>query len=144
VVLTRSGDVPWSAPLFEAPEQRVAVVSAPGRVAVPAGVRAHVDVVELEDPSPATALRALHGSHGLRAVLCEGGPTLNRSLVEAGVLDELFLTLAPKLVGGSGDVLRVLGGEPLPGPAELRLQGVLRHGDELFLRYARRRHADGP
>ncbi len=98
-------------------------------------VRARVDVVELEDPSPGAALRALRHSHELRAVLCEGGPTLNRALLADGVLDELFLTVAPQLVGGEEDVLRVLAGDPLPEPMTLELLGVLRHGSELFLRY---------
>jgi riboflavin biosynthesis pyrimidine reductase len=73
----------------------------------------------------------------VRAVLCEGGPTLNRGLIGDGVLDELFLTLGPLLAGGGeDDVLRVLAGEPLEPPAQARLVGVLRHDDELFLRYA--------
>jgi 2,5-diamino-6-(ribosylamino)-4(3H)-pyrimidinone 5'-phosphate reductase len=72
----------------------------------------------------------------VRTVLCEGGPTLNRALLGDGVADELFLTLAPLLVGGAGDVLRVLGGEELPEPATARLEWVLRHGDEVFLRYS--------
>jgi riboflavin-specific deaminase-like protein len=135
VVLSRSGDVPWETPLFEAPEQEVVVVTRPLAVTVPRDVRARVDVIEIEEPSPGAALRALHHSQGLRAVLCEGGPTLNRALLADGVLDELFLTLAPKLVGGAHDVLRVLGGEPLPEPVELQLLGVLRHDSELFLRY---------
>src|SRR3954447_15306404 len=40
VVLTRSGDVPWQAPLFAAPEQEVVVVTRPMAVTVPPGVRA--------------------------------------------------------------------------------------------------------
>jgi riboflavin biosynthesis pyrimidine reductase len=136
IVLTRSGDVPWHAPLFAAPEQEVVVVTRPLAVSVPRDVRARVDVVELEDPSPGAALRALRHSHDLRAVLCEGGPTLNRGLLADGVLDELFLTVAPQLVGGGADVLRVLGGDPLPEPLALELLGVLRHGSEVFLRYA--------
>src|SRR3954447_25116955 len=96
-VITRSGDVPWTAPLFDAPEQRVVVAAAPGRVSVPGAVRAQVDVLELEDPSAEPALRALRERHGVRAVLCEGGPTLNRSLLADGVFDELFLTLGPVL-----------------------------------------------
>jgi riboflavin-specific deaminase-like protein len=135
VVLTRSGDVPWDAPLFDAPEQRVAVVTRRGAAAVPAHVRAPVELVELEDPGPAAALRALHASHGVRAVLCEGGPTLNRALLADDVLDELFLTLSPLLAGGEGDVLRVLAGAELPEPARLSLRWVLRDGDELLLRY---------
>ncbi len=34
-------------------------------------------------------------------MLCEGGPHLNGALLAAGVVDELFLTLAPKLGGGA-------------------------------------------
>ena len=39
--------------------------------------------------------------HGMRSVLCEGGPTLNSFLLAAGLVDELFLTLNPKLLGGA-------------------------------------------
>ena len=74
-------------------------------------------------------------THGLRAVLCEGGPTLNRALLADGVLDELFLTMDPQLVGGDA-ALRVLAGERLPEPHRLSLRWILRHGDEVLLRYA--------
>ena len=39
--------------------------------------------------------------HGVRSVLCEGGPTLNSHLLAAGLVDELFLSLSPRLVGGT-------------------------------------------
>lgn len=134
VVLSRSGDVPWDAPLFASPEQRVLVA---GPAEPPEGVAATVEVLDVAEPTPAAALRELH-RRGIRSVLCEGGPTLNRALVGAGVADELFLTLAPQLVGGAGSVLRVLAGEELPEPTAARLRWVLRHGDELFLRYSLR------
>lgn len=137
LVITRSGDVPWAAPMFDAPEQRVGIAAPRGRVAIPADVRAHVELVELDDPAPAAALRALGAALGLRTVLCEGGPTLNRSLIEDGVLDELFLTLDPQLVGGDA-ALRVLAGAPLDAPAGLQLRWVLRHEDEVLLRYSTR------
>ncbi len=135
LVITRSGDVPWTAPMFDAPEQRVGIAAPPGRVAVPAHVRARVEIVELEDPGPGPALRALGAALGLRTVLCEGGPTLNRSLLEAGVLDELFLTLDPQLVGGDA-ALRLVAGPPLHARGALRLRWVLRHENEVLLRYA--------
>ena len=40
-------------------------------------------------------------AQGVRVVLCEGGPSLNGHLVAAGVLDELCLSLAPLVAGGS-------------------------------------------
>ena len=70
----------------------------------------------------------------MRALLCEGGPTLNRALLAAGVVDELFLTLSP-LLAGNADAPRIVEGEDLPHPAALQLAWVLRHGDELYLRY---------
>ena len=44
-------------------------------------------------------LRSLRGE-GVRALLCEGGPRLHGSLQAAGLVDDLFLTIAPKLSGG--------------------------------------------
>ena len=43
-------------------------------------------------------------SHGAELVLCEGGPHLFGQLVQAGLVDELFLTLAPQLAGRSESV----------------------------------------
>ena len=81
------------------------------------------------------ALGGLHGG-GLRHILCEGGPTLFGTLVAADVLDEVCLTVAPKLAGaGAG---RIIAGPPSE-LREMSLGHVLRSGaDELFLRYVRR------
>jgi riboflavin biosynthesis pyrimidine reductase len=70
------------------------------------------------DVDLALALDAL-GGRGHRAVLAEGGPTLNAQLAGAGLLDELCLSLSPRLVGGAAK--RILDGLPVPGPAPLRL-----------------------
>ncbi len=135
VLPTRSGDVPWEAPLFDAPEQPVAVVCRPGAVRVPEGVRARVEVVEVDEPSPLAALAALQTSHGVRAALCEGGPTVLGALVAEGGLDELFLTLAPVLAGGATDALRIVAGLDVDAARRLRLEWVLRDGGDLLLRY---------
>ena len=73
-------------------------------------------------------------ARGVRALLCEGGPTLNRSLLAAGVVDELFLTIAP-LLTGDDEQLRIVQGAPLSVPSRLRLIWALRQEDELYLRY---------
>ena len=73
-------------------------------------------------------------TRGLQRVLCEGGPTLFRTLVTAGLLDELCLTTSARLVGPGHRGL--LGDQPLTEPASLTLAGVL-EGDEMLLsRYA--------
>jgi riboflavin biosynthesis pyrimidine reductase len=66
--------------------------------------------------------------------LCEGGPGLHGELEGAGFVDDLFLTIAPKL--GGGEAPRILEGD-LPAVAPLRLQWLLEEEGELFLRYRR-------
>jgi riboflavin biosynthesis pyrimidine reductase len=83
----------------------------------------------------AAVLADLRGRRGVRALLCEGGPTLNRMLFAGGLVDELFLTVAPIVSGDDREPPIVRGGVLSPPPA-LALEWVLRHGDELFLRYA--------
>jgi riboflavin-specific deaminase-like protein len=131
VLLSRSLDLPWDAGLFAAAGQPVLAYT--GSDAEAPEVAAALEVVRLEDPSPAAALADLR-ARGVRALLCEGGPTLNRALLAAGVVDELFLTLAPMLAG-TADAPRIVEGEDLPEPLTMQLAWVLRHGDELFLRY---------
>jgi riboflavin biosynthesis pyrimidine reductase len=53
---------------------------------------------------PARLLHALF-ERGVRSVLCEGGPQLLTTLLEAGLVDELALTTAPTLVGAVSDRL---------------------------------------
>ncbi len=79
-------------------------------------------------------LRSLR-EEGVRALLCEGGPTLHGALQAQGLVDELFLTIAPKLVGD--DAPRILEGA-LPGIAKLELAWLLEQDGELFARYSRR------
>lgn len=80
-------------------------------------------------------LSSLRGE-GVRALLCEGGPTLHGSLQAAGLVDELFLTIAPKLSGG-GVPPRILEGE-LDEVIPLELAWLLEQDGELFARYSRR------
>ena len=76
-------------------------------------------------------LRSLR-EEGVRALLSEGGPTLFGQMQAAGLVDELFLTIAPKLVGGVAP--RIIEGD-LPGVAELELAWLLERDGELFARY---------
>ena len=69
-------------------------------------------------------------------MLCEGGPTLFGALLREGLVDSLFLTLAPTLVAGAG--LAVTGGLAPKVPVGLQLAGLLEHEGSLFLRYTAR------
>jgi riboflavin biosynthesis pyrimidine reductase len=75
-------------------------------------------------------------------VLSEGGPHLYADLVAADVADELFLTLAPQVVGrGDGGRLGLIEGIELPSAEASwqQLVSVKRAADHLLLRYRRRR-----
>jgi riboflavin biosynthesis pyrimidine reductase len=78
-------------------------------------------------------LERLRSEFGVRSILCEGGPSLNESLIAEGLVDELFLSLAPKLAGGPP--LTLLTGDPLPEPLDLELVWLLEHDGHLFARY---------
>lgn len=83
---------------------------------------------------PVDVLRLL-GERGHRVVVGEGGPSLNGQLVEAGVVDEVNLTLSPTLVGGRSGRVAVGGAEhPLPLP----LAHLWEADGLLFGRFARR------
>jgi riboflavin biosynthesis pyrimidine reductase len=102
------------------------------------GLEKRLVVVE-SGPSGRVDLAALLRSlreEGVGALLCEGGPTLHGALQAAGLVDELFLTIAPKLVGGEAP--RIIEGGALPGIAELELAWLLERDGELFARYRRR------
>jgi len=83
------------------------------------------------------AVEELH-ARGFQTILSEAGPTVHGALLEAGLVDELFLTVSP-LLAGRGDDVRlglVEGARLLP---DRRVEGCLlsvrRSGGHLFLRY---------
>ncbi len=132
-VVTRSGNLPTEIPLFSEPGGTVVVFAQPAN----ADLHEHVEVVEL-DPGELTLLtvmRRLRADYHVGSVLCEGGPTLFGSLLAEGVVDELFLTVSPKLAGG-GRGPTISSGSGLPEPAELALRWVLEREQSLFLRYS--------
>jgi riboflavin-specific deaminase-like protein len=125
-------------PLLATPEQRVIVLTGasselPGAAASVEYVRAPASSAPAGEVDIAAALGRLRSEHGVRSVLCEGGPTLNAELLRAGVVDELFLSLAPKLAGGAA-ALTIVAGAALPETVELELVSLLEHEGELFLR----------
>jgi riboflavin-specific deaminase-like protein len=79
-------------------------------------------------------VRAL-AERGMPQVLCEGGPHLFGSLIEADLVDELCLSLSPLLVAGEAG--RIVRGAP-EVERRMRLVHAIPAGDLLLLRYARR------
>lgn len=133
-LVTRSGRLPTHIPLFAEPEARIVVFAA-----TPLdldGVRAQVEVVTL-DPGEltlTTVLRRLRADHRVELLLCEGGPLMFGSLLAENLVDELFLTLSPKMSGG-GSSPTISSGPELPSLVPLQLGWILQREDYLYLRY---------
>jgi riboflavin-specific deaminase-like protein len=136
VIMSRSGDVPTGIPLFSDPGSRV-VVFTPASLDT-SGLQAQVTVVRL-DPGEltlTTMMRRLRSTYDVRSLLCEGGPTLFGALLQEDLVDELFLSLAPKLTGG-GNAPAITSGPELAELRTLSLAWVLELDDALYLRYTR-------
>lgn len=135
VIVTRSLDLPWDCGLFAGGWGRVLIATASDEQIpeLPTSTRVmrfsdSVDLGEL--------LRRLRAERGVRALLCEGGPHTHAQLVERDLLDELFVTVAPKLAGGVGPGLVEGAGEDQVG---LEPQWLLEDEGELYCRYRVRR-----
>jgi riboflavin biosynthesis pyrimidine reductase len=126
-------DLPWDAPLFTEAGEEVVVFTAseaePPETAAAVEVVRHEGAVDLRE-----ALRHLRRERGIRALLSEGGPHLHAQMQADGLVDDLFLTIAPKLSGGEAP--QIIEG-PLPGVTDLELGWLLEEDGELFARYRR-------
>jgi riboflavin-specific deaminase-like protein len=126
-------------PLLADPDARVAILTT-STASLPEECRASVDYVRATREGVldlSSAMSELRERLGVRTILCEGGPHLNSQLLAEGLVDELFLSLSPKLAGGdaTSETLRILSGPELDPPVGLELVGALEHDSHLFLRY---------
>ena len=134
VIVSDNLDLPWDAGLFTVGYGRVLIVtSSEGSIpktATSVRVDRHEGKVDL-----GRAMERLRRERGVRALLCEGGPHLHGQLVEDGLVDDLFVTRAPKLaVDPAPSLLEGVSG----GPIDLDLVWLLEEDGELYARYARR------
>jgi riboflavin biosynthesis pyrimidine reductase len=126
-------DLPWDAPLFT--EERGEALIFTASEADPPETAASVEVVRHEGAvNLREALRHLRHERGIRALLSEGGPHLHAQMQADGLVDDLFLTIAPKLSGGGAP--RITEGS-LPDVVGLELAWLLEEDGELFARYRR-------
>lgn len=143
VVLTNTGDVPLESNLLRDGRQKVLILlsedagkGAASRLGRLAEIR-HVatDTSGLIDPPK--ALQMLKSEYGVGCLLVEGGPTLNHALISRNLVDEIFLTVAPRLIGGTADeTFTLLRGPTLRASRTLELLSLHLADDEVFLRYA--------
>jgi len=141
VVVSRSGDLPAHVALDHPATKTAVLTSASGAADVR---RAHplVEVIEVSTAGlidGADIATAVSSAFGAGLLLCEGGPSLFGGLLAARAVQELFLTVSPRIAGRENH-------QPRPGivntwaadPDALRgatLASVRRSDDHLFLRY---------
>ena len=137
VVLDSDFTTPPSARLL-APPGRALVVGArahPGRMAalrdagaevlLLPGAQGQVDLPALIDKLARDGVNELH---------VEAGATLNAALLQTGLVDELLLYLAPKLLGPGRDLAALPALQQLSQARVMRFEDVYRVGDDLCLR----------
>jgi riboflavin-specific deaminase-like protein len=97
---------------------------------------ATLHLTAMKEVDLATMLKTLRDQYKVRTLECEGGPTLFRSLLEKGLVDQLNLTIAPYMFGGrNAPTLTGLSKNFLPASVHCLLVDVRTLGDECFLTY---------
>ena len=136
VVIAGDEPVPTDAKWFTGDEPRLLVVGHDNPLdATPTGTE--LLRAPAQHPEPSWLLERL-AERGVRSFLLEGGPTVNAAFLAEALIDEVYWTVGPLVT--AADALPMIA--PIPGgsPYEIdprigRLVSVLRHDDELFLRY---------
>ncbi len=133
VVVTASGELPAEHPALAG--AIVVTTSAGARALAKARVGEVIDVGDADRVDGAVAIDRLR-ERGYQRILTEGGPRLMGAMLEASAVDQLFLTISPKLIGGGSER------PPLTDETDLlerdvgaRLLSIRRSEDYLFLRY---------
>ncbi len=124
------GDVPTIVAVTQdADARRVEALMAQGARIVTAGRGQFVDLPRLMD--------ILYKDYGIMRLLVEGGGTVHRSMIAAGLYDELHLILCPFVIGGAASITPVQRGAfwPRGEVPRYRLERADRHGDYLYIVY---------
>ena len=99
---------------------------------------AEVVVLPGKHPSPPRVVEELH-KRGLKRLILEGGGEVHFPFAKAGLVDEWYITITPRLIGGRNSP-SFLDGEGFvkKNHIQLELVSLRRVKDELFLRYKKK------
>jgi riboflavin-specific deaminase-like protein len=139
VIVSNKGKIDSRLKIFQSGSSPILVFSTtrmPRKTQAALGKKAILHLAESDDVDLGEMLRILRSQYRVRTVACEGGPTLFRSLLERGLVDQLNLTIAPYMFGGAkAPTLTGLSKEFLPGSVHCRLIQMRVLGEECFLTY---------
>ena len=115
---------------------RVIIYGASGEVAGRKGLAANVELLAVDCPDGRVDLRSVLNSlatdFACNEILVEAGPTLSGAFLDAGLVDELIIYMAPKIFGA--DARPLFGSTGLQSLAEARqftIKDVMEVGEDL-------------
>ena len=139
VLLTNSGRIDPAARIFTKTFSPIVIFSTtrmPARTRAALAAQADVWLHESASVNLAAMLATLRTDYGVRRLVCEGGAQIFRALLAAGLMDELHVTLCPRIFGGAkAPTLTGVAGAFLPASVPLTLRKMEVIDGECFLRY---------
>jgi 5-amino-6-(5-phosphoribosylamino)uracil reductase len=139
VIVSNKGRIDSGLKIFQSASSPILVFSTtqmPRKTQAALGKKAILHLAESDNVDLGEMLRILHSQYRVRTVACEGGPTLFRSLLERGLVDQLNLTIAPYMFGGTkAPTLTGVSKEFLPASVHCSLIHMRVVGEECFLTY---------
>jgi len=139
VIITNSGRLDPDLPLFSKRFSPIHIYSTrrmPARLRESFGSHVHLHLASKNGVDLPGVLQQLRHEHGIRRLHCEGGGRVLRSLLEADCVDEIYLTLCPRVFGSlTAATLTGTARDFLPHSVHCTLAGMETIGDECFLRY---------
>ena len=138
IVVTAGGDLHRSLSFFRKTAGRPLVATvddlAPERLE---RLQAVADVIQLGSGQvDLTRLMETLSARGVGRLLVEGGGEMNWELMRLGLVDEIYVTLAPTLLGGrDAPTLLEGGGWTMADRRRLKLLELHQEGDEIYCRY---------
>jgi riboflavin-specific deaminase-like protein len=139
VIVSNEGKIDSQLKIFQWDVSEILIFSTermPKEVRTALKGKASLHFSKSRDVDLAEVLKILRRDYKVRRVACEGGPTLFRSMLEHGLIDELNLTIAPYLFGGAAaPTLTGLSKEFLPASVHCVMKDMRVVGNECFLTY---------
>ncbi len=139
VLLTNRGEIDPDLRIFKKSFSPIVIFSTtrmPQRVRGALEGKAILCLHDSEQVDLAEMLLTLRRDHGVKRLVCEGGAQVFRSLLTEGLIDEIHVTICPRVFGGiKAPTLTGIPGEYLPASQKLKLQEMEVHESECFLRY---------
>jgi 2,5-diamino-6-(ribosylamino)-4(3H)-pyrimidinone 5'-phosphate reductase len=139
VIISASGEIALDLPIFKKPGAPIVLYTTsriPGSKRTDLGAKLAIYEAGKEHVDLNYVMRHLFSHYQVRTVVCEGGPTLVRSLAEGDLIDRIVLTVAAKLFGGRlAPTLTGLPGDFLPASRHFQLVNIEIGDNEFYLTY---------